>query len=91
MTTDLTDKMLRLRNLFGYSQDYLAVQLDITQSAYSQLENGRIELSLKIMKKLVSVYGIEQGDFLTRGTAELTERAITSQQFKEKWRGRIGK
>ncbi|RRB04556.1 helix-turn-helix domain-containing protein [Larkinella rosea] len=85
MKTDLTDKMLRLRHLFGYSQDYLAVQLDITQSAYSQMECGKIELSLKKMQKLADIYGIEKGDFLTKQTAQLTELAVTSQQFKRRF------
>lgn len=88
MKNDLTDKMLRLRNLFGYSQDYLAVQMDITQSAYSQLENGKIELSLKLLKKLVGVYRIEQGDFLAKCPTQLTEQVMLSPLFRQKW-GRI--
>ncbi|MGA0556314.1 helix-turn-helix domain-containing protein [Larkinella sp. VNQ87] len=83
--TDLTDKMLRLRHLFGYSQEFLALQLGITQSAYSQLENGKSKLSLKRMKKLVAVYGLSPSDFLTQNSPDLLNQAVRTQPFRQKW------
>ena len=39
-------KIRKVRELRGYSQEYMAVQLDISQRQYQRLETGAQELSL---------------------------------------------
>lgn len=45
----------KIRRLKDYSQEYMAYQLEITQKAYSDLENGKVRMKLKTMKKLSEI------------------------------------
>lgn len=44
MNTDIGGKIRKIRTLKGFTQDYMAVQLEISQRAYSKLENNEIKL-----------------------------------------------
>lgn len=42
--TSIGKKIRIVRQLKGYSQEYMAMRLGISQNAYSKLERGRIKL-----------------------------------------------
>ena len=44
MNAAIPTKIERIRELKGISQDYVATQLDISQRAYSKIENGSTRL-----------------------------------------------
>ncbi len=48
----------KIRRSKDYSQEYMAHQLEITQKAYSDLENGKTRMKLKTMKKLSEILEI---------------------------------
>jgi len=50
------DKLRKLREQKGYSQEYIASRLNISQSAYSKIEKGETDLSLKRIDQLASLF-----------------------------------
>lgn len=49
------DKLKELRNEKGWKQDLMAHKLGITQSAYSQIEDGSVKVKLEQVLKLVEI------------------------------------
>lgn len=45
-TTDVAVKIRHLRRNKEYSQEYMAVLLNISQNAYSRLENGKTPITI---------------------------------------------
>ncbi len=43
----------------GYSQEYLASILNISQSSYNKLENGKVEITLSTLFKIISILGLD--------------------------------
>lgn len=48
-------KVKKFRELRGYSQDYMADQLGIVQTTYSNLESGKTEISKKRLIKITEI------------------------------------
>jgi transcriptional regulator with XRE-family HTH domain len=57
-------KLKNLREFNNYSQDYLAKILNISQAAYSKIENGSTQLSLEHLLKISELYKIGANDLL---------------------------
>lgn len=58
-------KLAALRMSRQYTEAYVAAQLDMTQGAYSQLENRGKGLSIERLLKLAAFYGIEVAEFFS--------------------------
>lgn len=48
----------KLRSMFGFSQQYMADELGITQKHYSQIENGKVDISLKLFIKITELLNV---------------------------------
>lgn len=73
---DVSDKIRRLRNEKGYSQQYLALKLGISQNAYHKLEKGETKLSFERLQQLATVLEVS--------IEELTEQSKESGTANEK-------
>lgn len=54
-----------IRELKGYSQDYLADKLNLTQSAYARFESGKIKTDLKIVRNVADFFEMSLVDLIT--------------------------
>ena len=48
-----------IRNKYGYTQNDMAESLDESYINYSQIEQGRHRMSLELMLKIVTKYGVD--------------------------------
>ena len=48
-----------IRNKYGYTQNDMAESLDVIYIHYSQIEQGRHRMSLELMLKIVTKYGVD--------------------------------
>jgi len=53
-----TEKIRSHRLTKGYSQEYMANELEISQNAYSKLERGETELTVKRAYEIAFILGI---------------------------------
>jgi transcriptional regulator with XRE-family HTH domain len=57
MDTEI-NRVRTIRESQGYSQDYVAAKLDLTQQAYSRIEKNPESASLKRLKQLSEILGV---------------------------------
>lgn len=48
-----------VREKVGYSQDYVAAELGISQKAYSKIENNETQLKGEVLIKLAEIFGTD--------------------------------
>jgi transcriptional regulator with XRE-family HTH domain len=65
MQNNIGQKIRKIRELKGFTQEYMAIQLDITQRAYSKLENNEIRIDWQRIETIATVLGIEPVDLIT--------------------------
>ena len=51
----LNDALLKFREKAGFSQQYVAEKCEISQQAYSYIENGKRKPSVKVAKKIAEI------------------------------------
>lgn len=65
--SDTLGRIIRsVREGKGYSQEYLAEMLDISQSAYANLESGKSNLSVDRLLKVCEILGLDVHELLDR-------------------------
>ena len=52
---NLTQNIRKIRELKGYSQQYVAMALNISQRQYSRLENNGVDIKISILKKIATI------------------------------------
>ena len=62
--TELGKKLRTLRAEKGYTQEKIADILGIPQATYSNLENNKGKVDLKLLEKVASVYEIDMVELL---------------------------
>jgi transcriptional regulator with XRE-family HTH domain len=58
---DFANRIRHIRQLKGYSQDYVSMQIGISLSAYSKIERGTTDPSLSRMLQIADVLDIDLG------------------------------
>lgn len=64
-TLNIGQKLRKLRNEKGFSQEYLADRLNISQKTYSNMENDKTSISVEILKQLSSELEVDMIDLIT--------------------------
>ncbi|MDB5091110.1 MAG: helix-turn-helix domain protein [Mucilaginibacter sp.] len=59
------DKIRSIREMRGFSQEYLSQKLGIAQNSYSRMENNQTKLSSEILEKLAKELGVSPMDILS--------------------------
>jgi transcriptional regulator with XRE-family HTH domain len=71
-----------IRELFGFSQTYVAFRVGVSQSLYCRAENGQIRPTLDLIESVCSLYGISLVDFLGKTKRELLDQVVSSDVFR---------
>ena len=56
---NITLKIRKLREAKGFSQDYMARKLGITQSAYCKLESNNKKINFENINKITAALGVD--------------------------------
>ncbi|QDW21082.1 helix-turn-helix domain-containing protein [Flavobacterium sp. KBS0721] len=46
-----------------YTQEYMAIQMEISLREYQKIETGKVDLKLSKLDKLGKIFGIKKSDF----------------------------
>src|SRR5690606_28428759 len=60
----VTEKLRSLRRKQEYSQEYMAFMLNISQNAYSRLENGKTPLTINRLFEICALLKVDPGQLL---------------------------
>lgn len=72
----IATKLRKLREIYGYPQDYVAYQMGISQAAYSKKETGKTELSLTVLEQIAGLYQISMVDLIGLSLSDLLIMAV---------------
>lgn len=61
---DLYKKIKNKREELGYTQRYMADQLDIDAATYSRIENGKIDITVSRLEGIAFLLKVEAGELL---------------------------
>jgi transcriptional regulator with XRE-family HTH domain len=61
------DKLRKLRANKGYSQEYMAETLEISQKTYSNMENDKSSISIENLKKIAEEFNVDLLELLSDG------------------------
>ncbi|MBN8823135.1 MULTISPECIES: helix-turn-helix transcriptional regulator [unclassified Spirosoma] len=81
---DLKIRIRKLREFAQYTQEAIAYELGITQSAYHKLENGNTRLDIDRIQQLATFYGITITDLMQKDLTELYAYLLTNSSFKDR-------
>ena len=62
---EIAMKLRRIREIYGYSQEYVADRLGISQPAYWQKENGKRIPSEERLEQIAELYSLTVDDLKT--------------------------
>jgi transcriptional regulator with XRE-family HTH domain len=65
MKSNIGDKIRKVRELKGFSQDFMAGQLEMSQRSYSKIENNDIKLDWGRIEAISKILQIEPIDLVT--------------------------
>lgn len=85
-----------IRQEKGYSHEYMALEMNLSQVAYTKMENGTTKLTVERLYKIAEILEVEVGELLSikvtnqfnqtnkeNATAYLQKTAIFHQENKE--------
>lgn len=64
---NIGNKLRKYRNNKGYSQEYMADRLEISQKTYSNMENEKANITIDTLKKLATELDIDMLELLSDG------------------------
>ncbi len=63
MDKTINEKIRLLRLEKNYSQEYVAAQLELSQSYYGRIENGKRTISVDCLMKILTVLDVDYNTF----------------------------
>lgn len=88
---DLGEKIWRLREERGLSQEVLAEKLDVSRQTVSNWENDRATPDAYKLKQLCEALGVSADELLETGEQVPAESALPREENAEEKRGRVGR
>jgi transcriptional regulator with XRE-family HTH domain len=64
LKTDICRKIKELRKKHGYSQEDVAIGLNMEQNTYSRMERGETKLDIERLQQIASFYKISVHDLI---------------------------
>ncbi|MGN6495168.1 MAG: helix-turn-helix domain-containing protein [Agriterribacter sp.] len=80
-TSKVSENIRKLRTIKGIKAETVAHELGITKSAYSDIETGKSELTLKRLQRIADVLGVNYSVILNAHTGQSHDSSILSANF----------
>jgi transcriptional regulator with XRE-family HTH domain len=65
MTIEIANRLIEFRKKFGYSQEELANQLNVSRQSISNWESGEVTPSIDYLKALAKIYGVTMDELVS--------------------------
>lgn len=73
-----------LRELYGYSQSYVAYVFGVSQSLYCKAENGQVKPTFSLVEAICKLYDVSLIDFLGKPKKDLIAQVVDSPSYRQK-------
>lgn len=65
---EILERIKKIRNLRGVKQEYIALQMGMSQSTYSKIENGNQKLTFEVIGKIANALNISINQLTDKDT-----------------------
>ncbi|WP_050784311.1 helix-turn-helix domain-containing protein [Pedobacter sp. BAL39] len=69
----VADNIRKIREFRNYTQEYIAMKLNISQNAYSKLELGYSKISIDRLFQIAELLEVDAGELVSYESAELLQ------------------
>lgn len=73
----LLENLRKIRIIKGFSQDYVADLLNISQAAYSDIERGKTKINFEKLKKIASIFDLEISSIIDFHETKKLEKLVS--------------
>jgi transcriptional regulator with XRE-family HTH domain len=77
----IVSNVKRIREQKGYSQEYMAVMLGMTQPSYSRIESQEAGLSIEQLQKIADILETDISDFLDNSKISIQNQTNSDVEF----------
>lgn len=82
MKANIGDKIRKVRELKGFTQDFMAGKLEMSQRAYSKIENNDIKLDWGRIEDISKIFEIEPFDLVSFDDSLVFNNCVQSGKFQ---------
>ncbi len=61
----ITTKIREFRELHNLSEEFVAIQMEISVTEYNLIEKGAVDIKLSKLDRLVKILGVEESELFT--------------------------
>ncbi|WP_454944588.1 helix-turn-helix domain-containing protein [Capnocytophaga granulosa] len=65
---EILERIKKIRNLRGVKQEYIALQMGMSQSTYSKIENGNQKLTFEVIGKIANTLNVSINQLTDKDT-----------------------
>ena len=65
---EISVRIKKIRNLRGVKQEYIALQMGMSQSTYSKIENGNQKLTFEVIGKIANTLNVSINQLTDKDT-----------------------
>ena len=65
---EILERIKKIRNLRGVKQEYIALQMGMSQSTYSNIENGNQKLTFEVIGKIANTLNVSINQLTDKDT-----------------------
>jgi transcriptional regulator with XRE-family HTH domain len=65
ISMQIGEKIRKIRSLKGYTQDYVADMLEMSQNNYSKIELGEVRVSTDMLERISQIFDLRPEDVIT--------------------------
>lgn len=65
---EILERIKKIRNLRGVKQEYIALQMGMSQSTYSKIENGNQKLTFEVIGKIANALNVSINQLTDKDT-----------------------
>lgn len=65
---EILERIKKIRNLRGVNQEYIALQMGMSQSTYSKIENGNQKLTFEVIGKIANALNVSINQLTDKDT-----------------------
>lgn len=81
MTIEIANRLVEFRKKFGYSQEGLANQLNVSRQSISNWESGEVTPSIDYLKALAKIYGVTMDELVSND--KTVDEVLRSHESKD--------
>lgn len=78
-----SEKLKKIRSENDFTQEYLALELDVSQKTYSNMENGISKINLLQIKKIAEVYDVRVLELIKELFSIDDQLVVDEEKFEE--------